>query len=55
MWADIFATNADEIAKALGELLEEIGTVREELAEDPPALGAALALLARARDIRHSR
>ena len=54
MWSDIFATNADEIAKALGELLSDLGTVQRELAAEPPALAGALNLLARARRIRHT-
>ncbi|HVJ15343.1 MAG TPA: prephenate dehydrogenase/arogenate dehydrogenase family protein [Polyangiaceae bacterium] len=54
MWSDIFATNADEIAKALGELLGDLGTVQRGLAAEPPALAAALDLLARARGIRRS-
>ncbi len=55
IWSDIFATNADEIAKALAELLAELGAVQGELAAQPPALAAALALLARARDVRRPR
>jgi prephenate dehydrogenase len=53
MWSDIFATNADEIAKALAELIAELGAVQRELGAEPPALRAALGLLARARNLRH--
>lgn len=55
MWSDIFATNADEIASALAELVSELEHVQRGLAQRPPELSAALALLARARDIRRSR
>jgi prephenate dehydrogenase len=49
MWQDIFATNADEIAAALSELVGELTRVQRELAESPAELDAARDLLARAR------
>ena len=49
MWQDIFATNADEIAAALGELLSELSAVERELAQSPAVLDAARELLGRAR------
>lgn len=54
MWRDIFATNADEIARALAGLEDELGRVRQALARQPPDLGPALALLERARLARRS-
>jgi prephenate dehydrogenase len=55
MWNDIFVTNADEIAKALAELVGELDAVQRELAGNPPALDAARALLEKARALRRSR
>jgi prephenate dehydrogenase len=49
MWRDVFASNADAIARALDELGGELAAVREGLERDPPDVAAALALLARAR------
>ncbi len=52
MWRDIFATNGDEIASALGELMGVLDAVRRELAQEPPELEAARALLESARQLR---
>ncbi len=49
MWQDIFATNADEIAAALAELVSELAPVQRELAQSPAVLEAARDLLRRAR------
>jgi prephenate dehydrogenase len=49
MWQDIFATNADEIAAAISELIAELSAVQRELAKSPAELDAARDLLARAR------
>jgi prephenate dehydrogenase len=49
MWQDIFATNADEIAAALAELVSELAPVQRELAQAPAVLDAARDLLTRAR------
>jgi prephenate dehydrogenase len=54
IWDDIFATNADEIAKALGDLVGELERVRLDLEQRPPALDAARALLRRAKDARRT-
>jgi prephenate dehydrogenase len=54
MWTDIFSTNADEIARALAELVEELRGVQRDLSSDPATLDSALALLARAREIRRA-
>jgi hypothetical protein len=49
MWQDIFATNADEIAAAISELVSELTRVQQGLAHSPADLDAARDLLARAR------
>lgn len=49
MWQDIFATNADEIAASIEELVTELSRVQRELAGAEPSLDAARELLARAR------
>lgn len=49
MWRDIFATNADEIAAALGELGAELAVARDALGRSPPDLAPLLSLLAEAR------
>lgn len=49
MWADIFQTNAFEIARALADLTAELEAVRRGLEAEPPDLRPALELLARAR------
>ncbi|HEV8247931.1 MAG TPA: prephenate dehydrogenase/arogenate dehydrogenase family protein [Polyangiaceae bacterium] len=54
MWRDIFATNADEIANALRELVAELGTIQQDLNGRPASLTAALGLLERARRLRKS-
>lgn len=53
MWRDIFASNGDEIARALGELFQELQPVLADL-EDGTAPGSADSLLARARRLRGS-
>lgn len=50
MWRDIFATNGDEVARALGELLDQLGPVAESLGRRET--GLADELLARARRAR---
>jgi len=55
MWSDIFATNADEIAKALAELVAELEAVQRGLAAESPDLSPARALLEKARGLRRSR
>jgi len=50
VWRDIFASNADEIARAIRELCAELEPIAGEL--DARRLGRALALLARAREVR---
>lgn len=54
IWDDIFATNADEVAKALGDLAFELERVRAELERQPPVLDAARALLRRAKGARRT-
>jgi prephenate dehydrogenase len=49
IWRDIFATNADEVARALRELESELGRVADELEQAPPSVDAATKLLALAR------
>jgi hypothetical protein len=49
MWRDIFATNADDIAAALSELVTELEGVAAGLAQSPAELEPARALLERAR------
>jgi prephenate dehydrogenase len=51
MWRDIFASNGDEIARALAELLAELQPVLRDL-EAGTAAGHADSLLARARRLR---
>lgn len=53
MWRDVFATNGDEIARAVGALTGELEALRGELSREPaPELERALALLAEARRAR---
>jgi prephenate dehydrogenase len=52
IWNDIFATNSDEIASALAEIVSELERVRTDLASDPPLLETARALLRRAKETR---
>jgi prephenate dehydrogenase len=49
IWNDIFATNSDEVASALGDIIGELERVRSGLASDPPNIDAARALLQRAK------
>jgi prephenate dehydrogenase len=49
IWRDILASNADEVAAALGVLVAELDAVRQDLAADPPRLDRAMDLLRRAR------
>jgi hypothetical protein len=51
MWRDIFASNGDEVARALRELFAELGPVLAEL-EAGTGTGSADSLLARARQLR---
>ena len=55
MWRDIFATNGDEIAIALHELVTELEGVGVGLASRPATLEPARSLLERAREIRRGR
>ena len=52
IWSDIFATNADEVASALSDLISELEAARVALQADPPELEAARALLRRAKETR---
>ncbi len=52
MWRDIFATNADELSRALRELSAELSRVAAGLDASTPDLEPALALLAEARALR---
>jgi prephenate dehydrogenase len=52
MWQDIFATNADEVARALRELEQELGAVAQALERTPAEVGPAVRLLERARSGR---
>lgn len=54
MWRDIFKANADEIAAALGDLVQELEEVAAGLGKTEPDLRPALDLLAKARVIRQS-
>jgi prephenate dehydrogenase len=54
MWKDIMASNADEIAGALGEVMAQLAAVERGLAQRPPDLAPALELLARARERRRA-
>ncbi|HEX6274397.1 MAG TPA: prephenate dehydrogenase/arogenate dehydrogenase family protein [Polyangiaceae bacterium] len=49
IWNDIFATNSDEVASALGDIISELERVRSGLASHPPNIDAARALLQRAK------
>ena len=49
MWQDIFATNADQVAEALGELAEALAEVARALGHTPTDIGPAMSLLERAR------
>ncbi len=49
MWADIFATNHDEIAAALWDVAQELEVVAAGLEREEPDLDAVLRLLERAR------
>jgi prephenate dehydrogenase len=51
MWHDIFASNADEVARALGELLDVLEPLRGELAAGV-STERVDALLRRARELR---
>ena len=53
MWSDIFETNADEVARALEALSQELSRVAVGLRRSPPDTHAALAVLARARSRRN--
>ncbi|HET9957496.1 MAG TPA: prephenate dehydrogenase/arogenate dehydrogenase family protein [Polyangiaceae bacterium] len=52
MWRDIFATNGDEIARAIQELCGELEPIGRELGADVGRTALADALLARARKQR---
>ncbi|MEO7038116.1 MAG: prephenate dehydrogenase/arogenate dehydrogenase family protein [Polyangiaceae bacterium] len=52
MWRDIFAANADEIARVLRQLSAELAAVASGLEASPTDAQAALSLLARARAAR---
>jgi len=52
MWRDVFRTNADEIAVALWDVVQEIEVVAEGLGRQEPDLEPALRVLARARSHR---
>ena len=52
MWRDIFASNADEIAAALGELIGALAPVQTELSRGSSS-GQAEALLEAARRVRY--
>jgi prephenate dehydrogenase len=52
MWQDIFATNADQVARALRELEAELGSVASALETTPADVGPASRLLERAREGR---
>jgi hypothetical protein len=54
MWRDVFATNADAVARALGALEAELAAVRSGLAATPPDVEPAVALLRRASGSRHN-
>jgi prephenate dehydrogenase len=54
MWRDIFASNADEIAAALAELLDELEPLRVEL-QAHAGTERVDALLRRARELRMRR
>jgi prephenate dehydrogenase len=56
MWRDIFESNRREIADALGQLLEPLIELHNQLANgDPKALDAAIALLERAHHAKSNR
>jgi prephenate dehydrogenase len=52
MWADIFETNSEEVARAVEKLCAKLGQAAAGLRRSPPDVKAALALLAEARDRR---
>lgn len=52
MWRDIFASNSDEIAAALGELMRALGPVHAELSQGSSSAQAE-ALLEAARRVRY--
>jgi prephenate dehydrogenase len=54
MWRDIFSTNADQVAEALGELEQELRRVAEALERTPADIGPAMRLIERARRGRRS-
>jgi prephenate dehydrogenase len=54
IWSDIFETNADEVARALGDVIRELELARVALQNDPPELETARALLRRAKASRRS-
>lgn len=55
MWRDIFAANADQISLVLRQLAAELNQVAAGLEMSPADDGAALALLAKARESRDNR
>ena len=52
MWRDIFATNADEVARALRALSGELLAMADALGEAPPNTDFVMRLLAEARRLR---
>jgi prephenate dehydrogenase len=54
IWHDIFSTNADQVAEALGKLQEELGSVARALERTPTDIGPAMKLVERARRGRRS-
>jgi prephenate dehydrogenase len=52
MWSDIFETNASAIAGASESLCAELARVAAGLRQNPPEVGPALSLLARARSTK---
>jgi hypothetical protein len=52
MWRDIFASNSDEIAAALGELIGALSSVQAELSQGSSSARAD-ALLEAARQVRY--
>jgi prephenate dehydrogenase len=54
VWFDIFGTNGDEVARALGELRGELERVERALAENPSRLEPVMELLRAARRCRSS-
>jgi prephenate dehydrogenase len=52
MWADIFETNSEEVARAVEKLCAKLGQVAGGLRRTPPDIKEALALLSEARERR---